>query len=223
MKMKWYLFPLYFIYDLYLILRNRIHYYFHLEPPKNWKIGSKGDVILIQGFNGRWVSLETIGLAVHKLGYKVHTIKKLGNNIKSITGGASDIVEYIKINNLKNIVLIGHSKGAINAIYLLKEPEVAERIKKVITIAGPLKGTLLCRFSIIAQELNPESEFIKRYTKGVDPKKIVNIYPVIDNMVIPNENLRWDKVVNKKLNIFGHIRLVEARETINEIKTILDS
>jgi pimeloyl-ACP methyl ester carboxylesterase len=221
--MKWYLFPFYFINDLWLIMRNRIHYYFHLVPSKNWKTGNKGDVILIQGFNGRWVSLETIGSAVHKLGYKVHVIRKLGNNLKPVAEGAADIAEYIKVNNLKNVILIGHSKGAMNAICLLKDPELAERIKKVITIAGPLKGTLLCRFSLIAKELNPESDFIKQYAKCMSSKKIVNLYPLVDDLVLPNENLRWNTVENRQINVFGHIRVVEAEQTIKEIISILQS
>jgi triacylglycerol esterase/lipase EstA (alpha/beta hydrolase family) len=208
-NMKWYFFPFYFIHDLWLILRNRIHYYFHLEPSKKWKTGNKGDIILIQGFNGRWVSLETIGSALHKLGYKVHIVKKLGNNLKSINKGSSDIAEYIKVNDLKNVILIGHSKGAINVISLLKNSEVSERIKKVITIAAPLKSTLLYRFKLLSKELNS--------------KKIVNLYPLIDNMIIPNKNLRWDKVVNRQISVFGHIRVLEAKQTVGEIKSILNS
>jgi hypothetical protein len=220
-NMKLYLFPFYFINDLWLVLRNRIHYYFHLEPPKKWKTGNKGDVVLIQGLNARWISLNKIGLSVNKLDYKVHVVKKLENNLKPIAEGTADIAEYIKANDLKNVILIGHSKGAINAIYTLKDSEVAKRIKKVITIAGPFKGNSLCRFTLTARELEPGSIFIKKYNEGIDSKKIVNLYPVIDNMVIPNESLRWDRAINRPIDVFGHIRIVEAKQTIDEIKSIL--
>jgi predicted alpha/beta hydrolase family esterase len=218
---SWYLFPFYFIHDLYLILRNRLHYYFHLEPSKSWKTGNRGDVILIQGLNGRWVSLETIGREIHKWGYKVHIIKKLGNNLKPVAKGAADIAEYIKANDLKNVVLIGHSKGALNAIYVLKNLDIAKNIKIVITIASPFKGIKLCKFHPIARELEPESIFMKHYIKGIDPKKIINLYPSVDSLVIPNKSLEWNKVINKQIDVFGHIRVVESDQTISEIRAIL--
>lgn len=127
----WYLFPFYFIHDLWLNLRNKLYYFFHLEPAKSWKIGDKGDVILVQGLNNRWISLKTIGTEIHKWGYRVHIIKKLKKNLKPIIKGAADIAEYIKTNDLKNVILIGHSKGALNSIFLLKNHDTAEKIKKL--------------------------------------------------------------------------------------------
>jgi hypothetical protein len=46
---------------------------------------------------------------------------------------------------------------------------------------------------------------------------------LIDNMIIPNKNLRWDKVVNRQISVFGHIRVLEAKQTVGEIKSILNS
>jgi len=218
---QWYFFPFYFIHDLWLNSRNKFHYFFNLEPAKSWKTGEKGDVILVQGLNSRWVSLETIGREIHKWGYKVHIIKKLRKNLKPIAKGSADIAEYIKANDLKNVILIGHSKGALNSMYLLKNPDMTEKIKKVITIASPFDGIALFKFNPIARELDPESDFIKQYKKGIDPKKIVNLYPSGDRLVIPNKSLEWDEVINKQINVFGHIRLLEADQTITEIKAIL--
>jgi len=219
----WYFFPFYFINDLWLKSRNKFHYFFHLKPSKKWKIGNKGDVILVQGLNSRWVSLETIGREIHNLGYRVHVVKKLRKNLKLIAKGAADIAEYIETNGLKDVVLIGHSKGALNSIYLLKNPDMAEKIKKVITIASPFDGVVLFKFNPIARELDPESTFIKQYKKGIDPKKIINLYPSTDNKVIPNKSLEWDEVVNKEINVFGHIRVLESKQTLTEIKTILQN
>lgn len=178
---------------------------------------------MIHGLNGRWVSLKKIGDAVHELGFKVHIIKRLGYNLKPIPEGAADVSKYIKSNNLKKVILIGHSKGAIDAIYVLKDPEIDQRIRKVIIIAGPLKGLFFSRFTPTAGELDSESDFMKRYKKGIDSQKIVNIYPSVDDMVIPNTSLQWEEVMNMKIDIYGHIRVVEADETIKEIVSILNS
>ncbi|HEX9007727.1 MAG TPA: hypothetical protein VF837_00500 [Patescibacteria group bacterium] len=221
--MNWLLFPVYITNEIWLLFRNRIYYKGPLNPPKSWKTGYKGDVILIHGLNGRWVSLKKIGDAARELGFKVHIIKALGYNLKSIPEGAADISEYIKKNNLKNVTLIGHSKGALNAIYVLKDPEIDQIVRKVIIIAGPLKGLFLSRFTPTAGELDSESDFMKQYKKGIDSKKIVNIYPSVDDMVIPNASLQWEEVMNMKIDIYGHIRVVEADETIKEIVSILNS
>jgi len=221
--MKWYFFPFYFISDLWLILRNRALYHFYRVPPKSWKTGARGDVVLIQGLNARWVSLKKIGKAIHKQGYRIHIVEKLENNTKPVIQGSADISHYIESNNLKNVILVGHSKGAINAICLLKNPDIAQRIKMIINIAGPLKGTLLTRFYLTGRELEPGSDLIKHYNEGINSKKIVNLFPLIDDMVIPNKSLRGDHEINKPINVFGHIRIVESRQTIREIKSLLNS
>ncbi|MDZ4228534.1 MAG: hypothetical protein U1E54_04790 [Candidatus Levybacteria bacterium] len=221
--MKWYFYPYYLINDLWLILRNRCLYYLYPNPPKDWKTGDKGNVILIPGTNARWISLKKIALAVHKQGYKIHFVKKLGGNSKPVADAVEDVADYIKDNNLKDIILIGHSKGAIIAISLLKDPAIDKKIKKVIDIAGPLKGTLLSRFYASAKELYPSSDLIKHFGEGIDMKKVISIYPKIDDMIIPNKNLAGGNYENREINVFGHVRIIETKQTVNEIKSILDS
>jgi pimeloyl-ACP methyl ester carboxylesterase len=221
--MRWYLYPYYFINDFWLILRNRLLSRFFVNPPKKWKTGNKGDVILIPGANARWISLKKIALAIYKQGYRVHFIKKFKDNSKPVADGVKDLTDYINHNNLDNVVLIGHSKGAIIAISALKNPEIDKKIKKVIDIAGPLKGTLLSRFYPSAKELYPTSDLIKHFSEGIDMKKVISIYPKIDSMIIPNESLVGKNYENRQINVFGHIRIVETEQTINEIKSILSS
>jgi pimeloyl-ACP methyl ester carboxylesterase len=219
--MKWYLLPFYFIDDFWLILRNRCRYYFRREPPVDWNTGNKGDVILIHGVHAQWVSLEKIATAIHKEGYRIHIVKKLGTVTKPVIAATHDVAEYIKGNNLKDVIVIGHSKGGIVAVNLLKDPTVAERIKKVINIAGPIKGSFMAWIFPSTRELLPSSDLIKHYYQGIDTKKIINLYPRIDNDILPNKNLVGDNCVNKQIDIFGHIRIVEARQTIEEIKSHL--
>lgn len=219
--MKWYLFPYYYLLDLWLILRNRAWYYLKRNPSRNWTLGEKGDVLLIHGANGRWVSLEKIGVVAHEAGYRVHIVKKLGFNAKPVLEEAKIVAQDIKSHEYKNIIVIGHSKGGIIAIELLKDESIAKRITKVINIAGPLKGTLLSRFSPISRDLEPSSPVIAHLYDGVDTQKIVNIYPKYDDFVIPNSNLVSTNSLNKRINIFGHIRVVEDEQTMNVIKAQL--
>ncbi len=217
LTMKWYLLPFYFIDDFWLFLRNRFRYYFRREPPIDWNTGNNGDAILIPGVHAQWVSLEKIATALHKEGCRIHLVKKLGTNTKPVTAAAHDVAEYIKDNNLKDVIIIGHSKGGIVAVNLLKDPTVAERIKRIINIAGPIKGSYMAWIYPSTRELLPSSDLIKNYLQGIDTKKIINLYPRIDNDIIPNKSLLGENCINKQIDIFGHIRIVEARQTINAI------
>ena len=219
--MKWYFFPFYLIDDFWLIFRNRCRYFFRHEPPNDWNTGNNGDVILIHGAHAQWVSLEKIASTVHEQGYRIHIVKKLGTNTKPVVAATDDVADYIKVNDLKDVIVIGHSKGGIVAINLLKDPTVAKRIKKVINIAGPLKGSLLAWVFPSTRELLPSSDLIKHYSQGIDTKKIINLYPRIDNDIIPNKSLLGENCVNKQIDVFGHIRIVEARQTIDEIRSLL--
>jgi pimeloyl-ACP methyl ester carboxylesterase len=220
---RWYFYPYYFVNDIWLVFRNRFLYYFSPNPPKKWKNGDKGDVVLIPGANAWWISLKKIAKSIYKKGYRVHFVKKLKNNSKLVLSGVADVAEYIKTNNLNDVILIGHSKGAIIAICLLKNPEINKKIKKVIDIAGPLRGTLLSRIYPSTKELQPSSELIKHFSEGIDMKKVISIYPKIDDMIIPNESLVGENFENRQINVFGHIRIIETEEIIHKLSSILAS
>jgi triacylglycerol lipase len=219
--MKWYLIPVYFVGEYVLIVFNHLKYLLLADPPSRWKIGNKGNVVLIQGLNSGWVILKSIGDSLNGQGYRVHVIKDLKTNTIPVLEGCERVKEYINEHRLKDIIVITHSKGGIIGLYLLKDPKVSKRIKKLITIACPFYGSVLAGLMPCAKELVPSSQLIKNALSGVNFKKIFSLYPRVDNHVVPNKNLIPDKVSGKQIDITGHTRILESEETMGEISAYL--
>jgi triacylglycerol lipase len=215
--MKWYLVPVNLVEEYLLIISNQIKYWVIPNPPIRWQVGNKVDVVLIPGVHESWIFLQKIAGTLNKFGYRVHVIKDLKTNTEPVMQGCKRISKYINEHNLKQVILITHSKGGINGLYLLKDKYVSKKVIKLITIACPFRGSILAGLMPSSMELIPSSSLIKNAFLEVDHKKIFNLYPRIDNHVVPNKYLIPDKVHSKKIDIAGHTRILESKEAIKEI------
>ncbi len=170
------------------------------------------NIILIPGYGCTYDYLMPLGNFLEKHGYKIHTPPEITPNIHKISYYVEKIKNYIEKNNLKNVILIGHSKGGIIARYLLKEEELKNKIKKAITISSPHKGSILAIYSRFnAHELTPWSKTIRGINKQKDDlKNILNIYGIHDKIVIPNRSLHLPGAKNIKIEIKGHNKTISS-------------
>jgi hypothetical protein len=68
----------------------------------------------------------------------------------------------------------------------------------------------------------PSSKEIKNIlNSNINYPNIYNIYPTIDNHVLPNKNLILNGAKNIKVNVVGHTRILEAKKTLKTILKIL--
>lgn len=188
---------------------------------KKWKIGEKRNVLLIQGISETFVYLKTIGNALNNDGYRINFLTSYSPNDK-IENIAEKIVEFIKNKNLQNLNIITHSKGGLVARYISQNyRDIDQRIKTIFTIATPHHGSLFAHLVKSQKQMLPNSEFLKNLNSTSSNSKIINIYPRIDNHVIPNSSLILKGAKNIKLDIIGHTRILEDKKTMEEIKKYL--
>lgn len=213
-------FPLLIIDEYFLIIRFKIDRLLNSEPPLSWTKGDKGNFVIIQGLYEHFNFLKIIGDFINSQGYKVHILKDLNNNTLRIKDSVKIVESYAKENNLDEFNIICHSKGGIVAKYFLINSRFNDRIGKVISISSPYQGTLLSR--LFDADLIPNSEVInliksdKRHNS-----KFYNLYPKIDNHVIPNKNLLLDGAINIKIDVVGHTRILTSSKTLEAISKII--
>jgi hypothetical protein len=115
---------------------------------------------------------------------------------------------------------VSHSKGGIVAKYFLVNSNEKGRIKKVINISAPFKGSILGYVGIYnAGELTPKSDLIKSLSKITSVNKMfVNIYARIDNLIINKEKPTLEGAKNIELDVVGHQRILYSREALEIIR-----
>ena len=198
--------------------------YFRHTPPKHYLSyvkNGKVPVIILPGLGGRWGFYKPTADHISLLGHPVYIIPKLGNNYKDIPTSAKKVREVIEENNLKNIVIVAHSKGGLISKYLLIHEDPEKRVKGVIAIATPFHGSSMARFIPHSsfRELTPESKIILDLKKHTEiNKKIVSIIPSYDNLVWhPEGSLLEGAMQNINVDVAGHNLVANDKLVRNKI------
>lgn len=116
----------------------------------------------------------------------------------SIEEDASKISQFLKTCPPCRYVLVGLSKGGNVA---MKISEKDERIKKVITIASPLKGTQLAPWLFWSHLL--QEDFVYNETKEyVGYGEKYHVVPKWDHLVVPTSAARLDSTPESNVYYF---------------------
>jgi len=184
--------------------------------PKAWlaKPSSKGDVILLSGIYGRWHSLKNIGEMLHRNGYRVHVIERLGLNAKPIGAITQELNEYLTKNDLKDVVIVGFSKGGLVGLsYLIDHPN--GRVIKLIAIATPFSGSNIGKLFRLpsVRELMPNSQAIQSLRPSQNVlQKIVSIHPQDDDYIWHQNGSTLQGATNIRHQVAGHHRVLFDRQ-----------
>jgi pimeloyl-ACP methyl ester carboxylesterase len=197
------------------------HSFMFHKPPKHYLgfvLGDKSPVILIPGVYSKWQFLKAIADPISLKGHPVYAVEHLGYNTRAIDHSAKLIRELIDEKNLRNVIIIAHSKGGLIAKHLLAYDNQDGRVVKVITIATPFLGSHAVKFlpGKTFKELHPESEMIKKLHSQSDVNhKIVSIFGEFDNHVWPTGNCRLDGAKNIQVNVYGHHKILFNKHVLS--------
>src|SRR5258708_1765038 len=210
------------IIDATYTLRGRVISLIYKNPPKHYlqfTVEKKIPIIIIPGILGKWGFLKNIADSLSLRGHPIYIIPELGYNLSSIPTAAKVIEGIITKKQLKNILIVGHSKGGLIGKYLLVKHNKKLNIKGLIAIASPFGGAPLAKLIPLSsfKELTPESQIIKYLNKNTKVnKKIVSIFPSWDNYLGRNSS-HLAGAKNVKVNAYGHNAVLFKKETAYKV------
>lgn len=209
-----------FLEEYVLIIRKQVETFILRTPPASWQSGTKGDVILIQGFAETWVFLKIVGDRLNTLGYRIHVIHTLGRNLDPVEVGLQKVQEYIDVKSLDHCILLSHSKGGIIAKLLVDDPKYSAKILQVINIAVPYGGTVWGRLHVLSLHQQKHDSIVTRQVKKSmsNNSKIINIFPRLDNHVLPHANTFLEGAKNIQVDMIGHTRILDSLETCKMVE-----
>jgi triacylglycerol lipase len=219
----------YWIVDYWYLLIGKLLMTIYRKPPKrylNYIVKGKKPIIIIQGKSNKWGFLKKLSDTISKLGYPVYVVNKLGANRFDIPTSAKIVKEIIDKNNLKNVTLLGHSKGGIVGKYMLIHEDPDHRIDHLIAIAAPFSGSkIVYHFprNKSLREFSPTSKIIQEISsnKKVD-SKIISIMPEFDNHIWADKGSHLDGATNYKIATKGHHKIVFDKNTIKKIIELIE-
>lgn len=175
-------------------------------------IGKGKPFVILHGFLGMGDNWKSIGRKISNEGYQVHLIdqrnhgKSPHSNVFNYSAMARDILEYCHDNNLKEIVLMGHSMGGKTAMFFATEnPKMVEKLI-VVDIAtkyyAPHHQTILKGLSFVnSQKITSREkadEYLSKYVSEPEVRQFLlkNLYWKTKDELALRLNL---EVLNEKL------------------------
>jgi len=182
-------------------------------------------VLLVHGYTMNRACFLFIHLRLAIDGFRVFTVNLYPPflSIEELSERVADKVDEITDKTgEKEVYLIGHSMGGLVARYYVNSPRGTGRVKQIITIATPHRGT---RIAVLgngknAREMIPESEFLKQLN-NTHHLPTLAIWSTLDNLIIPPEYATLDGMQNIALPFQGHLSLLYSNLVYKHIYNYL--
>ncbi|KRD44994.1 hypothetical protein ASE38_13370 [Cellulomonas sp. Root930] len=103
-------------------------------------------VVLVPGVYESWHFLLPLATLLHEHGVRVHVLPDLGNNRRPVPFGASVLGRYLEDRDLRDVVLVAHSKGGLIGKLAMLREDPDGRVDSMIAVNTPFAGSVLARW-----------------------------------------------------------------------------
>lgn len=213
--------------DYIQMTKGHVVSYLYRNPPDsytNHTVAVKVPVVLIPGFFERWGFLKYIADNLSNDGHPIYIVSELGSNLSMIAESAEMVRKLIEKENLRNVILIGHSKGGLIGKYLLCFLNDNNRIAKLIAIATPFSGSSFASYvpHRAFRDVQIHSSLVQRLQECTFVNnKIISIAPKFDNHIRSPKGSYLEGAINVTLPVQGHHAIVFDPKLIDVIKNYL--
>ena len=210
------------VYDrLYQVGKQATHF-FGPNPEQRYRGGTRAPVLLLPGVYETWQFLRPVADRLYELGHPIHTLPELGYNRGQIVASAASAQAYLDRHDLRDVILIAHSKGGIIGKRMMVMDDTSHRIAKMVAVCSPFGGSSLARFAPnpALRAFHPRNELLLQLAQELEANaRIVSIFSRLDPL-IPGGS-RLDGALNIELGIVGHFRPLTSDRLFFEIERVL--
>lgn len=166
-------------------------------------------ILLIPGIWEPWQFLLPVAEHLHRKGHPVHAISGIGYNRGTVPAMSALVSAYLAKADLKDVIVLAHSKGGLIGKHLMSTSPEASRVKRMIAISTPFSGSVYARFAPIPslRAFSPQDAGLLTLAANLTVnERIVSIYSFFDPHIPGGSHLPG--ATNLKLATTGHFRLL---------------
>ncbi|GAA3674155.1 hypothetical protein GCM10023081_10650 [Arthrobacter ginkgonis] len=196
--------------DYLYVARWQIHAFLFPADHRHFLKGTKpgaAPVVLIPGIWETWQFMHPVAERLHAAGHPVHRVKGFGYNHGSVPDMARVVARYLKENDLRNVLLVAHSKGGLIGKYVMTASDQAWRVDRMTAINTPFSGSAYARFAPLRRlrDFSPRNAGLLKLARNLKINhRIASVYSVFDPHIPGGSFL--EGAVNVKLDAMGHFR-----------------
>ena len=204
-------------------LSTRAGYLREKRPPSWLAEGAGSPVLLIPGVHEPWRYLLTIGRRLNAAGHPVHVLPELGYNTLPIAETAAIAQRHLEANDLRNVAIVGHSKGGIVGKHMMAFDDTAGRIDRLVAVASPISGSDRAKYMPVRslRPFLPGDALLGTLAANLElNSRITSIYTETD-LVIPNGST-LEGATNIMVPLVGHFRLLSDPRVLEAVQRAVE-
>jgi triacylglycerol lipase len=186
--------------------------------------GNLAPVLLIPGVYERWQFLRAAGGRLARTGHPVHAVELLGRNIDAIPDAAATVQRYIDEHDLRNVIIVAHSKGGLIAKHMMLFDDVEGRIDRLVAIASPFQGSSLSKYMPVRplRAFIPTDTTLALLTANAEVNsRIVSVFGEYDPHIPGGSELPG--ATNVRVPVDGHFQLLVDDRVLDEVEAAVKS
>ncbi|WP_323959189.1 alpha/beta hydrolase [Arthrobacter sp. JZ12] len=186
--------------------------------------GDRAPVILLPGIYEPWQFMHPVASYLHERGHPVHAVTALGYNRGSVPAMAELVAQYLRERDLRNVVLLAHSKGGLIGKYVMTLPESAPRVHQLIAVNSPFSGSVYAMFALLPslRAFSPRNRTLNALRANLAlNSRITSIYGTFDPHIPGGSELVGAR--NVQLDVMGHFRILGDDRLLAAIDAALEA
>lgn len=171
--------------------------------------GDLAPVLLLPGVYEPWTFLRPLADRLHRLGHPVHVVRALGRNTRSIPMSAARAQRYLDEHDLRDVVLVAHSKGGLIGKHMMLVDDVEGRIDRLVAIATPFGGSRYAHWMLdpSLRAFRPTEKTMAMLAANASVNaRVTSIYGEVDTHI--PEGCELPGATNLEFPVQGHFRVL---------------
>lgn len=186
--------------------------------PAGYGRGSGRPILLLPGVYEDWTVLRRLADRLSSAGHPVHVLRELERNTMGIVDGARVAGDYLVAHDLRDVVIVAHSKGGLIGKQVLASEPAGARVLRIVAIATPFAGSRLAHLvpTPVVQSLGPRDETIVGLAGRTDLNgRITSICPAFDPHIPGGSFL--EGATNVRVKAMGHFKVLDDPIVLDEV------
>ena len=191
----------------------------YLEPQSPGPTATAPPVLLLPGIYERWQFMRPVADLLRRRGHPVHVLTRLRWNTAPIAASAAHVAAYLEENDLRDVLVVAHSKGGLIGKYAMLHEDPEQRIARMIAIATPFAGSAYARLFVLPsiRAFSPRDRTLRLLAEQLEVNsRITSIWGAFDPH-IPGGS-RLEGATNVPLRTSGHFRILGQQELLDAVE-----
>lgn len=189
-----------------------------LGKPGPYLSGDLRPVVILPGIWESWAFMTPAIRALHRAGHPVFVLADLGWNSKSVVDTAASVAAFLRLSDLRDVVIVAHSKGGLIGKYAMTFLDGEKRITSMVAVCAPFSGSRYAPYLVLPSLRAFSPRDATTVLLGQDRSvnsRIVSIFSEFDPHIPEGSALIG--ATNIRLPIGGHFRILSDPDALRSI------